>query len=115
MLQLIFGALTGEVGRNLAAAFKERSNAETERERIAANERIAYWDTVQQSQNQAVASLVRAAFALPFLVYMYKLILWDKLICGGGCSTDDLSDNLWMVFYIVLGFYFFKQARDLMR
>lgn len=47
---------------------------------------------------------VRIGFALPFVLYLWKLVVWNKLLGLG--ATADLSANLWNILYIVLGGYF---------
>ena len=47
---------------------------------------------------------IRIGFALPFVFYLWKLVVWDKLLGLG--VTDNLSADLWAILYIVLGGYF---------
>ena len=47
---------------------------------------------------------VRIGFAVPFFLYIWKLVLWDKPLGWG--VTDGLSSDLWAILYIVLGGYF---------
>ena len=45
-----------------------------------------------------------AGFALPFVIYNAKLVLWDKVLGLG--STDGLSAELFQVELACIGFYF---------
>ena len=98
----------GRIADKLAEAYALRSNAQTERERVAADERIktleARRDVILQAQSDPMERWVRIGFALPFILYVAKVIVWDKIFGWG--ATDDLSADLWAILYIVLGGYF---------
>ena len=98
----------GRITDKLAAAYAERSNAQTEQQRIAADERVHTLEArkaiILQAQMDPMERWVRIGFALPFILYLWKLVLWDKLLGWG--ATDDLSADLWAILYIVLGGYF---------
>ena len=83
-------------------------NAANDAERIAADERInlleARKSTILAAQSDPVERLVRIGFAIPIMVYEWKLILWDKVLSLG--VTDNLSPELWQLFWIVIGGYF---------
>lgn len=49
-------------------------------------------------------AIIRALLAVPVIVFLWKIIIWDKVLALG--STDDLSENLWYVTMMVLGFYY---------
>ena len=51
-----------------------------------------------------VNGVIRALLAAPVVVFLWKVIIWDKVLALG--STDDLSENLWYVTMMVLGFYY---------
>ena len=98
----------GKIADKLAAAYAERSNAQTEQQRIAAHERIkaleARRDVILAAQADPMERWVRIGFAAPFILYIWKLVVWDKLLGWG--VTDGLSADLWGILYIVLGGYF---------
>jgi uncharacterized membrane protein len=81
-------------------------DAKTEQERIAAQERIGALQAQASVAGHPLDAIVRALFAAPFLIYLWKLVLWDKIITAGTGSTDDLSNNLWYVAMVIVGFYF---------
>ncbi len=93
----------GSIAGKLADAYKARENAKTDQERIAADERIAMLQA-QASAQRPVDAWARLLFALPFIVYNAKLVLWDKVFALG--ATDPLSQNLTDVEMLVIGFYF---------
>jgi hypothetical protein len=51
-----------------------------------------------------INGIIRAMLAVPVVVFLWKVIIWDKVLALG--STDDLSENLWYVAMMVLGFYY---------
>jgi hypothetical protein len=106
------------ISDKLAAAYAEKANAQTEQQRIAADERIATLsarkDIILAAQSDPMERWVRIGFAAPFVLYLWKLVVWDKLLGWG--VTDNLSADLWAILYIVLGGYFVDQvARRLVR
>jgi sterol desaturase/sphingolipid hydroxylase (fatty acid hydroxylase superfamily) len=108
MLALILNALTGGVAHELAAAFRAHEDAQTDQERIAAQERINHLQAIADVQKaeagNPINALIRAAFAVPIALYFAKLFLWDKVLGWG--STDSLSPELWQLALVVIGFYF---------
>lgn len=95
----------GRIGELIAKARLQEANAGTERLRIAAQERIR----VLEARRDALvldpwAAHIRLGFALPFIFYNAKLVVWDKLLELG--ATDPLSEHLMTVELAVIGFYF---------
>ena len=89
-------------------------NALTDREKIAAQERIdalnAKRDVLIAEAGTGVNVWMRAAIAAPFTLYLWKLVVWDKIVMGGQVATDNLSDKLWDVGMLVFGFYFLQST-----
>lgn len=59
---------------------------------------------IRQEQGWWVTALVRPLLALPFIVFTWKVIVWDKVLAWG--TTDPLDPNMWSVFLTVVGAYF---------
>jgi hypothetical protein len=82
--------------------------ASTDKEKIGQEERIkaleARRDVLKAESDGRVNGVIRALLAAPIVVFLWKVIIWDKVLALG--STDDLSENLWYVTMIVLGFYY---------
>jgi hypothetical protein len=57
-------------------------------------------------QGRWYTALPRPLFAAPFIIYVWKLIVWDKVIMHGATATDPLSPELWQWGGIVLTAYF---------
>lgn len=111
MLKLILGFLSGplsSISNDLKEAYQSKLNAETDKEKLAADERIntleARKSSILMAQSDPMERWVRILFALPFVVYINKLILWDKVLAWG--VTDSLSPELTQLFWIVIGGYF---------
>jgi hypothetical protein len=112
MLSAILSALTGGVAHELAEAFKIREQAQTDSERIAADERIkqlqAIADVQKAESGSGINTFMRAYIAIGPATYLFKLYIIDKVLGLG--STDDLSSDLWQIAWVVIGFYFLHET-----
>ena len=109
MLSIIKGLLGFKgIAEQLATAYAAKTNAVTEQERIAAQERIDHYQALERvliaEQGSWMTRWVRPAFALPFVLYIWKIVLWDKVLGWG--VTDSLSDNLTTILVTIVGAYF---------
>lgn len=102
----------GKVAARLVDAYAAREQAKTDVDRIAADVTIR-----QLEARQAVLvaggrwiAPVQAAFAVMFLIYNAKLIIWDKVLGLG--TTDPLSPELYWLQGIVVGFIFLQAGVD---
>lgn len=104
------------------------TNAKTEQERIAAQERAVALQAkrdlmIAESMHSNVNVYIRSFMALGPGVFLLKIFLLDKVIgpffgCVGnipiqGCAmfvTDPLDVNLWDVVKVILGFYFLYEG-----
>ena len=105
----------GKVAARLVDAYTAREQARTDADRIAADVTIR-----QLEARQAVLvaggrwiAPVQAAFAVMFLIYNAKLIIWDKVLGLG--VTDPLSPELYWLQGIVVGFIFLQAGVDRLR
>jgi hypothetical protein len=84
------------------------AQASTDRERIAAEERVKTLDARRAVMVAEAGSRINAVmrFAIAFgpMLYLNKIFVWDKVLKLG--VTDNLSDDLWKVVASVVGFYF---------
>lgn len=96
------------IGRQIAdtkiALAKEQNNErrialEAELGRLGARQAVIF-----AAQSDPMERWVRIGFALPFVLYINKLIIWDKVLGWG--ATDPLSDDLTQIMLVVLGGYF---------
>jgi hypothetical protein len=111
MWKIILSFLSGPLSKisgDLKEAYKARLEAQNDKERLLADERIAVLEarktSILAAQSNPVERFVRPAFAFPFVIYLWKLILWDKVLELG--ATDPLSPELSYVMLLILGGYF---------
>src|SRR5690606_13791820 len=92
----------------IADARVEMAKAETDKDRTAAEERIrgleARKAVLVAESGSRLNGFIRAGFALPFVIYNGKLVLWDKVLGLG--RTDPLSPELFQIELACIGFYF---------
>lgn len=84
-------------------------NATTDREKIEIGERISSLQAqrdvlVADSAKSSVDMWVRVGMAVPPMLYVGKVFVWDKVLGLG--STDGLSPQEWYLVYVAYGFYF---------
>jgi hypothetical protein len=107
LLSLVTGPLT-QISNDLKEAYTAKLNAANDKERIMADERINLLESRKTSilaaQSDPIERYVRIAFAFPFVLYVNKLIIWDKVLAWG--TTDPLSTDLNQLFWIIVGGYF---------
>lgn len=96
----------------IAKAKISSNQAATDQEKIHADERVKTLETRKAvliaEAGSRINSMIRAGFALPFVLYNAKLVIWDKVLSLG--STDPLSDELFKVEMACIGFYFLYEA-----
>lgn len=119
MLSFLLGLINplATIAGKIADARIELAKAQTDQERIHAEERVS---TLQARQAVMVAeagtpinAIIRAGFALPFVVYNAKLIIWDKVMGLG--STDPLSPELFQIEMACVGFYYLYEITARLR
>ena len=111
LLKTVLGFLSGplsDISNDLKEAYQSKLNAANDKERIAADERInlleARKSIILAAQSDPFERWVRILFAVPFALYVWKLVVYDKILEWG--ATANLSTDLWNMFYIILGGYF---------
>jgi len=92
------------------------TNATTEQERIASEERARTLELrrdvlVKEAGQSNVNAFVRLFLAAPVGIVLWKVFVWDKALGQWTQGrTDALSPELWHVVTVVLGFYFLYEA-----
>jgi glyoxylate carboligase len=106
VIALLARLLGGGIAGHLRAAYEARLRAQTDTERLAAETTITQLEARQRAlvAGGAISAIVQAAFAAPFAIYLWKLVVWDKVLGWG--ATDNLSSDLWGICGIIVGFYF---------
>lgn len=106
MLAFLTRFLGSGIAGELRRAYEARLAAANDKERIEADKTIAQLEARQAVliAGGRITAFVQAAFAAPFCIYIWKLVVFDKVLAMG--ATDDLSPALWQVCMLILGFYF---------
>ena len=88
----------------LVAAKQSDATVDVEAIRAATDAARAQADIVKAEQGSFLTRLVRPAFAAPFVIYTWKLVVWDKVLGWG--STDPLGADLSALMVTIVGAYF---------
>lgn len=103
----VIGAILSPIINGLLTAQKQKLDAVGSHEAVAADlakksfeldqrEAEVNADVVKSEQGNWVTRSIRPLLALPVIVLMWKLLVWDKALgqwTNG--STDSLSDQIW--------------------
>lgn len=105
-MKWLFNLLGGGLAGEIRGALQDRLNAQNETQRIAADERLAFLQAKMASQQIGGRwiTFIQIGFALPFVLYNAKLIVWDKMLGWG--VTDPLSPALYDLQTVIIGFFF---------
>ncbi|MCR9239672.1 MAG: 3TM-type holin [Alphaproteobacteria bacterium] len=112
MIARIIGWITGgaldRIGGHLKDAYIARQRAESDEQKLEADLRIRQLETQQNvliaEQGNWVTRWIRPAIAFPFVAYLWKVVLWDKVFALG--ATDPLSTELAEIMMVMIGAYF---------
>jgi len=113
-LSILLGLAKAGLG-SLNTYYKAKADAEvrladarTEQEKIDAERDIKMYqgriDVIENAQKDPYERFVRIGFASPFVIYVWKLVVWDKTLGLG--ATDPLSEDLMTLMWIVVAGYF---------
>jgi hypothetical protein len=105
-LRAILNVLTGDIGQSIARAYEAKNTAKTEQDRIAAELEIARLQERQANRalGGRLTGVMQALWAAPFIIYDWKLLVWDKVLHAG--ATDPLSISLIDMQLRIATFYF---------
>jgi hypothetical protein len=102
----------GRVARALSKAHDAAAEAKTKLAKIDAQVRIAQLearrDALAAGGGGWISPVVQALWAAPFVIYTWKLIVFDKVLALG--ATDPLGEFERWTGTIIIGFYFLKQT-----
>lgn len=118
MIGTILSWLTGggiaAIGKELNRAYQMKLDARNDSERIEADKLIAQLEARQAvliaEQGSWMTRWIRPGFAAPFVIYDFKVLVWDKTLGWG--VTDDLSPEFWKLQMIVFGAYFLTRPLE---
>lgn len=102
------------VGKLLNEAYKTKLDAKTEEQKLEADTLIKQLEARQAvllaEQKHWTTRWIRPAFALPFVIYNAKVLVWDKVFGLG--TTDPIAPEFWQLQMIVFGAYFVTRAAE---
>ena len=102
------GSGISAIGDQLNKAYAAKLTAKNNTEKLEAEQNIAQLTARQTvlvaEQNSRLTKWIRPAFALPFVVYNFKIIVIDKVLGLG--TTDELPPEFWQLQMIVFSAYF---------
>lgn len=92
----------------------KQANAQTEQERIKAEVEIATLEAQKQvllaEQTNPFTRMVRPLWAFAFIIYTWKVVVWDKVLGWG--VTDPLDANMWGLMMVIAGAYFISRSAE---
>jgi hypothetical protein len=115
LISWFLGGGLKQVTDALTNAYEKKLTAQTDQAKLEADQEI---ETLKAKRDVLVAeasrgglqSWIRPLFAMPYVIYLWKVVAWDKVVCSmadvGGCSTDPLSTDLMTLGSIVVSGYF---------
>ena len=59
---------------------------------------------IREEQGWWVTAMIRPLFALPFIIFTWKVVVWDKVLKLG--VTDPIDPNMWNVLLTIIAAYF---------
>lgn len=106
LLAALAGLLGDGLGRQIRAAYEAKLAATNNKDRIAAEIEIARLEERQSNRalGGRITALVQAAWAAPFVLYTFKLVVIDKVLGLG--VTDPLSLELLALQERIVTLYF---------
>lgn len=106
-LQMLISPLE-KIGKQIAEVKMAKITAKGEKDQLVHNERIVVLegrrDILLEETKHVATRWIRPVFALPFIIYNLKVVVWDAVLGWG--VTDPLSKDMWYVELTIVGFYF---------
>lgn len=115
MLAILAKILSGPIIGGMVDGYKAKLAAGNTTERIAADlagRELAVQQRERELQTQLLiveqghwaTRWVRPVWSLPFVLFTFKVVVWDKMLGWG--VTDPLDEKMWGVFMIMVAAYF---------
>ena len=106
------------IAREIARVSIAKENADTEEKRIEAGTELGYLearrDILLAEQANPITRLVRPMWAAPFIIWTWKVVVWDGVFGWG--VTAPLSTEMSSLMMLIAGAYFvFRGSEKLIR
>lgn len=119
MWGMIFSFLGGPVISGMLSAYKQRLASINTQDQMALDllqkeieadiaARAEATRLLIAEQGHWYTAIIRPLFALPFVIFGFKVVVWDKVLGLG--VTDKLDPNMWGVFQTIVVSYFGASA-----
>jgi hypothetical protein len=116
MWGMIFSFLGGPVISGLLSAYKQRLASINTQDEMALTllqkevdadiaARAEATKLLVAEQGHWYTAIIRPLFAMPFIIYAWKIIVWDKVL-GIGVTEHGIDANFWNVFQVIIVSYF---------
>lgn len=117
----IKSALTGPLVDGLVKAHKDSLDAGNTAEATAATlaarelaveqrESELQAEIIKSEQGAWYTACIRPLFCFPFIIFTFKVIVFDKVLGLG--TTDPLDPKMWNVFMLIIGAYFIGRSGE---
>ncbi len=112
LLKLInpLGAIAKEIAKVRIAA----ENADTEEKRIEARIQVSQLEHRAQvliaEQSHPITRLIRPLWAAPFVIYAWKVLVWDMVLGWG--TTPPLGTQMYYLMTVIAGAYFLTRGGE---
>ena len=107
ILSFLGGGVLSDITSKLKDAYELKLNAETSEKKLEAEQYIAHLQAQQAvllaEQSRAITSWIRPAIALPVVIYLWKIIVFDTVLALG--VTPDPGQFVNWVVVTVIGAY----------
>lgn len=103
---VINGFLTAQKQKLDAAGSRDARVAEIAQKALEVDKREAEVNAsiIVAEQGNVLTRMVRPLFAIPFILFTWKVVVWDKMLGWG--VTDALDPKMWGVFMAIVIAYF---------
>ncbi len=124
MWQWLASLVTGPIIKGALDAYRAKLDAGNTRERIAADLAARELDVTKREQELRAQVIiaeqghwftrsVRPLWTLPFVLWTWKVVVWDKVLAGWtGGSTDALDGQIGVLCTTVAGAYFVGRSAE---
>ena len=108
LINFLTGSAMSSITTQLKEAYKMRLDAQTNEQKLEADKYIAQLQAQQQvllaEQGRWYTAWIRPLIALPVVLYVWKLIVWDTMLQWG--VTPNPGDFVNWIVLTVIGAYF---------
>lgn len=108
LISFLTGGGLSSLAGSLSRLYEAKIAAQTDKEKLEIDAQIDQLKARQlvliAEQGSWLTSWIRPAIAAPFAIYLWKIIVIDKVMHMG--VTDNLPPEIWQMFMVVIGAYF---------